>query len=372
MGLDFRLLPAQRKIFSMDEASVKAIEKSLAHQKSDEGKKTFLLAEETKHQNDLSLRMKIGFLYDDLLKKDMDLYRGDENPIFVKIDNELAFTRTVKDASLAFEKKDYVTAEMLLDEAMPNAEELLELFLLDKSRPYYYFHEPFDQMIYFYLYGEKGGALPADVPFDLGQLFYDKGYCLSLANDYEQARLYYEKALQISPMSMALRLGLYETYKHPLDLAKAKACLLDDFKYVHNAPEIARLYRELAYLAEVEEDYVQAQFLQVLAISFCEKKEDELLSFKAIEELGAKADFPFERVTPEEVHDLLKRYQIPLGADPDFMNYLQEGIRFLADDVHQYGTAVDLAHALVSLLGHSVESEELLAHCEALESQAQS
>jgi len=356
----------------MDEESVKAIKTAFARKRSDAGKKAFLLEEEAKHPNDLSSRMKIGFLYDDFLKKDMDLFRGDENPIFVKIDGEFAFSRTVKDVGLAFEKEDYVTAEMLLDEAMPSAEELLDLFLLDKSRPYYYFHEPFDQMIYFYLYGEKGGAVPADVPFDLGQLFYDKGRCLGLASDYEGARLYFGKALKISPMAMALRLGLYETYKHPLDIIQAKACLLDDFKYVHNAPEIARLYRELAYLAEVQEDYAQAQFLQVLAISFCENKEDKLLSVKALEDLGAKASLPFERIAPERIHDLLKRYQLPLGADPGFMNYLQEGIRFLADEVHQYGTAADLAHSLVSLLGHSPESEELLSHCETLKSQAQS
>jgi tetratricopeptide (TPR) repeat protein len=356
----------------MDEVTLKTILAALEKEPTDTDKKAFLLEEEKKHPSDLSLRMKLGFLYDDLLKKDMDLYLGDSNPIFVKIDDELSFSRAVKDVGLALEKKDNLTAEMLVDEVLPAAEELLSLFLFDKSKPYFYFHEPFDQMLYFFYYGEKTGVAPADVPFDLGRLFYDKGYCLTLAEDYEAARPYFEKALQISPMSMALRLGLYETYLHPLEEEKARKCLIEDFQYVHNSSEVARLYRELAFLAEEKEDYVQAQFLQVLAISFCENKDDEMLSFTAIERLGDKATFPFERVNADQIHELLVQYDIPLGPNPDFMSYLHEGVRFLADDVHQYQTAVELAHALVSLSGHAPENEELLAHCLELERTAQS
>jgi tetratricopeptide (TPR) repeat protein len=356
----------------MNETEFEAIKAQLDQTESTVDKVAFLLAEEPKHPNDLPLRMAIGFLYDDILKAGLDQATGDDNPIFAKIDNELAFSRTVRDVSLAFNKKDYLTAEMLIDEVLPNCEELLTFFLSDKSRPYYYFHEPFDQMLYFFYYGEKTNVVPADVPFDIGQLFYDKGYCLTQASRYADARDYFEKGLLVSPMSMALHLGLYETYKHPLDEAKAKQCLLDSFQVVHDAPEVARLYRELAYLAEVAEDYVQAQFLQVLAISYCESKDDELLSFQAIEDLGEKASFPFEKVSEEQIHELLKKYQIPLGADPDFLRYLQGATRFLADEAHQYDVAVDLAHSLVSLAGHSPESEALLSHCEKLESQAKS
>lgn len=356
----------------MDEQTLKTILAALAKEPADADKKAFLLEEEKNHPSGLSLQMKLGFLYDDLLKKDMDLYRGDSNPIFVKIDGDFSFSRTVKDVGLAFEKKDYLTAEMLVDEVLPAAEELLALFLLDKSRPYYYFHEPFDQMLFFFYYGEKGGPVPADVPFDLGQLFYDKGYCLSQAEDYEGARPYFQKALQISPMSMALRLGLYETYLHPLDEAEARKCLIDGFRYVHNSSELARLYRELGFLAEEKEDDVQAQFLQVLAISFCENKKDETLSFTAIERLGEKASFPFEKADAARIHELLAHYAIPLGPNPGFMSYLREGVRFLADDVHQYQTAAELARALVSLSGHAPENEKLLAHCLRLERTAQS
>ena len=356
----------------MDRNEFKRIEVGLAQKPTAKSKKEFLLSEERRHPKDLILRMKLGFLFDGLLNQDRDLDQGDENPIFAAIDQEYGFSRAVKDVALALNGNDFLTAEVLVDELLPSSEALLALFQAEKNRPCLYFHEPFDQILYFYLRRSQNNLVPWDVPFDLGKLFYDKGQCLRNANLYEEARIYFKKAIAISPMSMALRLGLYETYLHPLDLVNAKACLLEDFQYVHNATEIARLYRELATLAEEAGDDVQAQFLHVLAISYCENENDERLSFDAIEALGEKASFPYEKITPEQIHGLLAKYRLPLGADPDFISCLQEAVRFLADEKHQYGTAVALAESLVSLSGHSPESETLLAHSRDLQGKARS
>jgi tetratricopeptide (TPR) repeat protein len=343
----------------MDQEAYDAIRKELHAQPNEKAGLAYLLYEAEKIPEDKEGRIALGYLYNEALFEYQDLADDAVNPIFKALGDEVAFEKTFAQLNECLRKGDYASAEVLLSLIYPFAEMMSSFIEKDLEHRYAYFETMMDQFLFAY-HNRGEAARLREIPYNIAQAFYAKGYLLSEEKRYKEALPYFSRALSYFPTKMAYRLEYFDAFAHFRDRDKAKALLIADFGYLHEANEAAVLYSALANIALAEKKNDEAYVLSMLGMTFAEKDEEK----KTTEDLMmASLDLlkgQVQEMTPDALITFLKDHEIPLGADALFLQYLQDGIVHLADGLHEYEPAYSLCENFVSLTGHSPESVALL------------
>jgi tetratricopeptide (TPR) repeat protein len=336
-----------------------AIKKEAEAQPNEKAALAYLLYEAEKIPEDKEGRLALGFLYNETLFGYEELTFDAANPIFRALGEEAAFEKSLAQLNECLRKEDYGSAEVVLSLILPFAESFAGYIGKDPTHRYVYFESLMDQFLFAY-HNPQDEVRVREIPFNIAQVFYVKGYLLDEEKRYEEARPYLKEALRYFPTKMVYRLEALEAETHGGEKEKIQAMILEDFGYLHEANDAAILYGQLALLALADKRYEDAYVLTMLGMTFAEKEDEK----KAMDDLALAItgllQNKAEEMTPEKLIAFLDERQLPLGADPSFLDYLQKGIRHLSESLREYDAAIALAEAFLSLSGHSPESEALL------------
>lgn len=339
----------------MEEEAYLAIQKEVAAQPNEKAALAYLLYEAEKIPDDFEGRLALAFLYNETLFAYQSLSADAVNPLFKALGEEVEFEQNFAQMNECLQKEDYGSAEVLLSLIWPFCEKMASFMAKDLEHHYVYFETMMDQFLYAFHHHEETAKI-REIPYNIAQVYYVKGFLLDEENQNKEALAYLSKALQFFPSKMAYRLEYLEAEEHVGKIETIRQVIVEDFGYLHEANEAAILYGQLATIAMEEKSYEEAYILAMLGLTFAEKEEEK----KTMEDLAMAAmgllKNKVAEMTPEKLIAFLDEHEIPLGADPSFLDYLQKGILHLSDSLHEYDSALALCENFISLSGRSPES----------------
>lgn len=158
---------------------------------------------------------------------------------------------------------------------------------------------------------------------DFGNINYYDFYLINASanynlGQYEEARKYYEKAIEINPSSAVARLQKMEIDKTEKKFDNFVEDIKEFFKYAYRRTEMARAYRNVGYYLYEKKDYEMAIVAYFLSNAY-EVTETAINEAGTIAET-AEIDLDSKQWLSEELlGELYEKYKIPLLPNPDLV-----------------------------------------------------
>lgn len=202
----------------------------------------------------------------------------------------------------------------------PMAEDLLSAPLMkeDSQSQYYDFSEPFQVLLFDYLYHPDKEIRGAFLPYT--RIFTLYGCLLVDLGKLSEARSMLENALKWNPIDAKAHFELIETYKMEGDFETFFERTLKTFPFLYRRDELARAYRNLGFYFSEKKQFEDALCCLTLSLLFDEKSP---MAANEIDYIAAVTNKQPQVPSAQEISRCADRYHFPFGADEDVV-YLAE------------------------------------------------
>ncbi|MDR2600347.1 MAG: tetratricopeptide repeat protein [Oscillospiraceae bacterium] len=227
--------------------------------------------------------------------------------------HQLGVNAALDEAGFQMHQKNFDKALSILESLINKMEQgkgEMTLFRADAVSEYFYFHNPFEELLYKELY--KPDKTLRRMTEDFGHCYYMYGNLLFELKRYEDAIVALKKAISINPVRVEAILELAEVYKIHKEwdeyLNLTKQCL--DFAYTSR--ELARCYRNLGYYYIEQEEYRIATALYFKSMAYDNESATPQSQLFYIQQVSGN---PTPDLSPDEVNVILKENNIPQNAN---------------------------------------------------------
>lgn len=211
----------------------------------------------------------------------------------------------------AMQAGDYTEARKIL-EALINEIEEIDDYADNNTTVYRTFHEPFELIMYEDKYKNNKQEI-IGVPEAFDDVYLSYGTLLMELKEFKLAREMFIKGQRWNPVNANLILGLADTYQLENDLKNFFESSLEAFKISFKAEQVARCYINLGDYFSISKLYSPARVCYNLALIYDEENNDSNDGLKYLELATGER---YDELVAEEIEDISKENDIPMGADP--------------------------------------------------------
>jgi len=227
--------------------------------------------------------------------------------------HQLGVNATLDEAGFQMHQKNFNKALSILESLISKFEDdkgEMVLFRNDTVSEYYYFHNPFEELLYKKLY--KPEKTLRQMSEDFGHCYFMYGNLLFELKRYEDAVVALKKAININPVRTEVILEMAEVHKVHKEwheyLNLTRHCL--DFAYTSR--HLARCYRNLGYYYIEQEEYCIAAALYFKSMAYDNESAMPQSQLFYIQQISGN---PIPDLSPDEVNIILKENNIPQNAN---------------------------------------------------------
>lgn len=217
----------------------------------------------------------------------------------------------IKEAQFNVYQKQFDVAKDLLVSAVEKVEKLA-MYQDDAVSEYHTFYEPMEEILYKYHNQPKKALRQASEPFS--DLYLNLGSVLFELGDMAPAKVALEKAVRWNPINAPIAFEYAEIYKKKGDMEEFFRLTMQIFPNVYRSNHLARCYRNLGYYFVEKKLWKVAASCLLLSIHY---DKEHPLAQSELWFIQQNAGAGFSMPSDEEIVDVVKQYNIPLGADRD-------------------------------------------------------
>jgi len=223
----------------------------------------------------------------------------------------LGIQSVIEEAQFNVYQKRFDVAKDLLFVAVEKVENL-GMYQDDAVSEYHTFNEPMEDLIY--KYRNKPKKTSRQAPEPLSDLYLNLGSVLFELGDMDAAKVALEKAMRWNPINAPIAFEHAEIYKKKGDMDEFFRLTMQIFPNVYQSRHIARCYRNLGYYFVEKKLWKVAATCYIMSIHY---DQDPSRAQSELWFIQQNAGPDFSLPSNEEIEDIAKQYNIPLGADRD-------------------------------------------------------
>lgn len=223
----------------------------------------------------------------------------------------LGIRSVIEEAQFNVYQKRFDVAKDLLVAAVEKVEKL-DMYQDDAVSEYHTFYEPMEDILYKYRNQPKKASRQAPEPFS--NLYLNLGSVLFELGDMDAAKVALEKAVRWNPINAPIAFEHAEIYKKKGDMDEFFRLTMQIFPNVYRSKHLARCYRNIGYYFVEKKQWKVAASCLLLSLHY--DKENSMAQSE-LWFIQQKAGDDFSMPSNEEIVDVVKQYNIPLGADRD-------------------------------------------------------
>lgn len=292
-------------------------------------------------------RLLFDIMPDDLKSEIENAVEKDENRISSILD-EVRFN---------IHKKNYNKAQSLMELLVKEADKN-PMYQNDEVSEYFTFFEPFEEMLYLYLYEPTKVIRKAEFPY--AEIYYQQGSLFIDLKRYEDAIEVLEKAKRWNPCNAKIAFEYAEAYKTIGQLEKYLEITRETFNIAFRAEDFARALRNVGYYLIEKEQYQDAFYFYCLSLRYDEK------SINAQSELyyiSSMVQNKLKDPSWDDIESCGKKYNIPIKPSDDIVGIaLAHGQNFFKNKNY------DIALYCVQIAYELTGEEELKGILDSIES----
>ncbi len=225
--------------------------------------------------------------------------------------HSLGLQSVIEEAQFNIYRKKFDLAKDILTSSVEKVEEL-GMYQDDEVSEYHTFNEPMEDILYKYRYQPEKTSRQAPEP--LSELYLTLGSVLFELDEMDAAQIALEKAMRWNPMDAAIRFEHAELFKKKGDMDEFFKLTMQILPNVYRSRHIARCYRNLGYYFVEKALWKVAATCYILSIHY---DQDASRAQSELWYIQQNAGSDFSMPSNEEIGEIVKQYNIPLGADRD-------------------------------------------------------
>lgn len=223
----------------------------------------------------------------------------------------LGIQSVIEEAQFNVYQKKFDVAKDLLVSAVEKVEKL-GMYQDDAVSEYHTFNEPMEDLIY--KYRNQPEKTSRQAPEPLSDLYLNLGSVLFELGDMDAAKVALEKAMRWNPINAPIAFEHAEIFKKKGDMDEFFRLTMQIFPNVYQSRHIARCYRNLGYYFVEKKLWKVAATCYIMSIHY---DQDPSRAQSELWFIQQNAGTDFSLPSNEEIGDIAKQYNIPLGADRD-------------------------------------------------------
>ncbi len=231
-------------------------------------------------------------------------------------------------------KKEYEKAQRLMETLVKEADEN-PMFRDDEVSAYFTFEEPFEEMLYLYLFKPEKKARRAEYPF--AEIYLQQGSLFFELKRYTDAIEVLKKAVKWNPCNARIAFEYAEAYKAIGDLDEFLKITMKTFKIAFRPKEFARALRNVGFYLVEREKYVDAANLMILSLQY---DRENVNAQSELYYISSKIDGGLKDPSWEDIEETGRKYEVPVFPDKDIIGialaYGQEFLKNNIKDTAQY------------------------------------